>query len=192
MEANLVLAKRLNVGAWIVSILVLLLVGMMRSIKIPVPANWDFSLLPPFHATLNALTALALIAALIFIKQKKIRLHRNAMYLALTLSALFLLSYVVYHFTNPETIYGDSDGNGVLSAAELAAVGSTRTIYLIVLLSHIALAAISLPLILFTFIKAYTKQFVKHRNMARWVYPLWLYVAITGPVCYLMLMPYYR
>ena len=78
-----------------------------------------------------------------------------------------------------------------MSPEELAAVGGTRTLYLVVLLTHIALAAVGFPFILFTFVRGYTMQVEKHRRMARWVYPVWLYVAITGPVCYLMLMPYY-
>jgi putative membrane protein len=185
------LARRLNIAAWIISGAVLTLVVLMRRVKIGLPEGVELSFLPPFHATLNALTAVVLIAALVFIRQKKIQLHRRAMTLAIGLSALFLLSYVAYHFTTPETIYGDLNGDKVLSAEELAAAGSARTIYLVLLLSHIFLAAISFPFILFTFIRAYTNQFDKHRKMARWVYPMWLYVAITGPVVYYLLSPYY-
>ena len=111
--------------------------------------------------------------------------------MALGLSVLFLLSYVAYHFTTPETIFGDMDHDGVLSAAERAAAGTSRTIYLVLLLSHISLAGLILPFILFTFIRAYTNQFERHRRMARWVFPLWLYVAITGPLVYWLLQPYY-
>jgi putative membrane protein len=185
------LAKKLNIAAWIITGAVLLLVGLMRRVKIPLPDGVDFGFLPPLHATLNALVAVALIAALYFIKQKNIVAHQRAIYVALGLSLLFLLSYVLYHFTTPETLYGDLDHDGVLSAQELAEVGSMRTLYLIILLSHIVLAAVSLPFILFTFIRAYTGQIDKHRKMARWVFPIWLYVAITGPIAYLMLAPYY-
>ena len=191
MEENLALAKKLNVAAWIVTGVVLLLVGMMRRVKIALPEGWDFSFLPPFHATMNAITALVLIIAFYFIKQKNVEAHRKAIYVAIACSVLFLLSYVAYHFTSPETIFGDTNHDGALSAEELAAVGTSRTIYLIILLSHIVLAALTLPFILFTFIRAYTNQIDKHRKMARWVFPLWLYVAITGPICYFMLMPYY-
>lgn len=192
MDANLSLARKLNVYAWIISGAVLFLVGLMRRVKIDLPAGWDMSFLPPFHASLNALTALVLLAALYFIKQKNIEAHRKAIYLAVGLSVLFLLSYVAYHFTTPETIFGDMDGDGVLSDAERLAVGGQRTAYLILLLTHIVLAALILPFILFTFIRAYTGQFEKHRKMARWVWPLWFYVAITGPIAYYMLAPYYQ
>jgi putative membrane protein len=110
---------------------------------------------------------------------------------ALGLSVLFLLSYVTYHFTTPETLFGDLNHDGILNSQELSLVVNSRTPYLVLLFSHIILAALSLPFILLTFIKAYTHQFEKHKKMARYVYPIWLYVAITGPLCYFLLMPYY-
>jgi putative membrane protein len=173
--ANIQLEKKLNTVAYIVSAVVLLLVGMMRRYKIDLGV--DFSFLPPFHATLNALTAVILLVALYFIKNGQVTNHRKAIYLAMVTSGLFLLSYVLYHFTTPETKYG---GTGVL-----------RMVYFFLLLTHIFLAAVSLPFILLTFNRAYTDQYERHRKMARWVFPIWLYVAITGPICYLMLMPYY-
>lgn len=191
MDANLNLARKLNIYAWIVTGAVLVLVVLMRWIKIPVPEHWDLGFLPPFHATLNALTAVVLLAALYFIKQKNVHAHRQAIYLAMGLSVLFLLSYVAYHFTTPEVRFGDTDGDGVLSDPEKLAVGSMRAVYLILLITHITLAALILPFILFTFIRAYTGQYEQHRKMARWVWPLWFYVAITGPIAYYMLAPYY-
>jgi putative membrane protein len=96
---------------------------------------------------------------------------------AMLLSILFLLSYVTYHVTTPPTSFGGQ--------------GSIRTIYFLLLVTHIAAASFSLPFILFTFIAGWTNRFAAHRKLARWVFPLWLYVAITGPVCYWMLRPYY-
>ena len=191
MERNLELAKQLNIAARIVTGAVLALVGLMRQVKIPIPEGWDLGFLAPFHATINGLTAVVLLVALYFIKQKNIKAHQRSIYLALGLSVLFLLSYVAYHFTTPETLYGDLNHDGSLSAEELAAVAGSRTWYLVLLLSHIVLAALILPFILFTFIRAYTGQVERHRKMARWVFPIWLYVAITGPIAYYMLMPYY-
>ena len=191
MEANLQLEKKLNVAAWIITVAVLGLVGLMRRVKITMPEGVDLGFLPPFHATLNALTAVVLLVALYFIKQKKVQQHRNAIYVAIVLSVLFLLSYVAYHFTTPETLFGDSNHDGVVNEAEKAAVSGIRPFYLVLLLSHIALAAGIVPFILFTFIRAYTNQIERHRKMARWVFPLWLYVASTGPICYFMLIPYY-
>ncbi len=176
-EADLKLAKTLRIWAWVITVAVLFLVGLMRQVKIPLPEGVSFSFLPPIHASLNALTAVVLIFAFRFIKQKKVEQHRKSIYLAFALSVGFLLSYVLYHFTTPETLYG---GEGFM-----------RTLYFILLISHIVLAAGIFPFILFTFIRAYTNQIDQHKKMARWVFPFWLYVAITGPICYLMLLPYY-
>lgn len=179
----------MNAGAWVITVAILLLVGAMRKFKIDLGV--DFSFLPPVHATLNGLSALILIAAFYFIKNRQITLHRRAIYAAMICSALFLVSYVLYHFTTPEVKYGDADHNGIVDAAEAAAVGGMRTVYLVILLTHIVLAGAILPFILLTFNRAYTGSFERHKKMARWVFPLWLYVAITGPICYLMLRPYY-
>lgn len=187
------LSKKLGVIAWIVSAAVIILVGLMRrpELHISLPPGVSLSFLPAFHATLNALAAVSLVGALIAVKQGRIALHRGFILTAMGLSVLFLLSYVAYHFTATEVIYGDSDFNGLLDAAERAAVAGSRPIYLFLLLSHILLAAVSLPFILFTFIAGWTNRFTAHRRLARWVFPLWLYVTITGPICYWMLRPYY-
>lgn len=169
------LEKRMNIGAYVLSVVVLLLVGMMRRVKIDL--GIDFSFLPPVHASLNALAAVILVFAYYFIRKKNILAHRRSIYAAMVCSALFLVSYVLYHFTTPETKFG---GTGIL-----------RTIYFFVLITHVILAAVILPFILLTFNRAYTAQYERHKKMARWVFPLWLYVAITGPICYLMLRPYY-
>ncbi|MEL6970977.1 MAG: DUF420 domain-containing protein [Bacteroidota bacterium] len=192
MSSVAITEKRLKILTWVVTGLVLVLVGLMRRVKIPLPEGMDFSFLPPFYSVLNGLAAVALLFSLYFIKQKNIKAHRAANFTALGLSVLFLLCYVLYHFTTPETIFGDLDGSGVLDAAEAAAVADIRPVYLVLLLSHIVLAAVSLPFILLTFIKAYTEQFEAHKKFARWVWPVWFYVCVTGPVCYLMLQPYYQ
>jgi putative membrane protein len=175
LQPDIALEKRLNVVAYVVSAVVLLLVVLMRRVKIQ--TDIDFSFLPPVHASLNALCAVILLFAFYFIKNKQVENHRRAIYAAMVSSALFLISYVLYHFTTPETRYG---GEGVM-----------RTVYFFILITHVVLAAVILPFILLTFTRAYTNQFERHKKMARWVFPLWLYVAVSGPVCYLMLRPYY-
>lgn len=189
--ANLVLGKKLGAAAWVVTVVVLLLVGLMRRVTIPLPEGVDLGMLPGFHALLNSVAAVLLVLALVAIKKKKILAHRRFIHGALICSSLFLVSYVVYHFTSGETLYGDADGNGVVDESELEAAGGTRGVYLALLLSHIVLAAVSFPGILFTWVFGFTGQFERHRKLARWVFPVWLYVAVTGPVCYLMLRPFY-
>lgn len=185
------LARKLRIAAWFLTAAVLGLVGLMRQIKIPLPEGVSLSFLPPFHAAVNALAAVVLIIAFIAVIKGRIALHRRMIMVAMGLSVLFLLSYVAYHFTSHEVKFGDANLDGVVDAAERAAVGGTRAFYLVLLISHIVLAGVSLPFILFTFIAGFTNQFAKHRRLARWVFPIWLYVAVTGPVCYWMLRPYY-
>ena len=175
MKENKKLALTLNRIAYVFSAIVLLLVGMMRRIKID--TSIDFSFLPPLHASLNALVAVLLIAALFFIKKGDIEKHKKAIITAMIFSGLFLLSYVVYHTTTEETRYCQE--------------GAIRYVYFFFLITHVILAAVSLPFILFTFIRGFTYQIEAHRKMAKWVWPIWFYVAITGPICYIMLAPCY-
>ena len=174
---NLKLAKTLKIVAWVVTIAVLGLVGAMRHIHLPLPEGVSLNFLPGVHATLNTIVAICLVAALVMIKTKNVVAHQRFINVAMICSALFLICYVAYHTTSGETKYG---GTGI-----------AKTIYLILLISHIVLAAVSLPFILYTYIYAYTNQFAKHRKITKWVFPMWLYVAVTGPVCYWMLRPYY-
>ncbi len=188
---NIALSRKLNKWAWLISIVVFLLVGMARKPIFNLPEGWNLDFLPAVYSAFNAITAVLLLLALYFIKQKQVQKHRQTIYVAITFSVLFLLLYVLYHFTTPETKFGDVNHDGVVNAEELLLVGKWRMIYLLLLLSHIVLAAFVLPLVMFTFIRAYTNQIEKHKKMARWVFPIWLYVAITGPIIYLFLQPYY-
>ncbi len=174
---NLALAKKLNRWAWILSGIVFLLVVGMRQPK-KIDLGIDFSFLPAVYSTLNGIVAILLIIALVAIKRGNAKAHRKFTTSAMIGSVLFLLGYVVYHITTPETLY--------------CGVGAIRYVYFFLLITHIVLAAVILPFILFTFIRAYTNQFDKHRKMAKWVFPLWLYVAITGPVLYMFLSPCYK
>jgi len=190
-EANLELAKKLNLLVWIISAAVLGLVVMMQKIKIPLPEGADLSSLPGFHALLNSMAAIFLVLAIRAIKKGKVILHQKMIYAAFICSLVFLLSYVTYHITTPATLFGDANKDGLLSSAEREAVSGTRPYYLFILISHIGLAALSFPFILRTFVHAFTNQFEKHRKLSKKVFPVWLYVAVTGPVVYFFLQPYY-
>jgi putative membrane protein len=168
--------KKLDWAAIAISIVVLGLVVLMRQVKIDVGINFHF--LPPVHAVLNTLTAISLVAAVRFIKQKNVVAHQRMINIAMLLSAAFLGCYVAYHFTTEETRYGG--------------VGAMRYVYFLLLITHIVLAATMLPFILFTYTRGYMRRVDSHKRLARWVFPLWLYVAVSGPICYLMLMPYYK
>jgi putative membrane protein len=141
--------------------------------KIPLPDGVDLSFLPIFHSTMNVLVAISLVTALVFIKKKDVKNHQRAIYFAMTCSAFFLLSYVTHHATaQPITFQGE---------------GAIRVVYLIILNTHILLAGVVFPFILFTFIRAYRGEIDKHKKLAKKTFPIWLYVAITGPLVYLML-----
>ncbi len=182
-------AKALKTATYVFSAIVLILVFVMREVTLDV--DWDVSFLPAVNASLNALTAMALFFSLYYVKEGNYLAHRNANAVALGLSVLFLLCYVAYHFTTPEVLYGDSNRDGILNEVERLAVSGSRPVYLVILISHITLAGILLPFILLTTVRALTGKWTLHRKMARYVWPLWLYVAITGPVVYLMLRSYY-
>lgn len=155
------------------AVLLLLSPGLIPRISLP----FDPYLLPPFYATINGLTAIILCLALYFIKQKNVARHMQLIYIAMGLSVIFLISYVLYHWSTEPTGYG---GDGLW-----------RNVYYFFLLTHILLSGIVVPFVLFTFIRGLTGQIEKHRALAVWTFPIWLYVAVTGVICYLMLAPYY-
>ncbi len=148
--------------------------------------------LPLFHAILNSTTAILLLASLYFIKNKRIQAHKWANLTAVVLSAVFLISYVIYHSTNPSVKFGDLNHDGVLSADEKIQAGSKRYVYYIILSSHIILSGIIIPFVLFTLQRAFLGKFDKHKRLARITWPLWFYVAVTGVIVYVMISPYYQ
>jgi putative membrane protein len=147
--------------------------------------------LPLFHAILNSSTAILLLASLYFIKNRQIKAHKAANLLAVVLSSIFLISYVIYHATNPSTRFGDLNHDGILSDQEKLQAGVWRYVYYIILTSHILLSGIIIPFVLFTLQRAYQEKFDKHRKLAKITWPLWFYVAVTGVVVYVMISPYY-
>ena len=134
-----------------------------------------FTFLPPIYATINALTAVLLIIAVIAIKNGKRKLHENLMKIAIACSVLFLLMYVAYHMSSDSTKY----------------LGEYKYVYYFILISHILLSILIIPLVLITYVKALAQRFDKHKKIAKITFPIWLYVAITGVIVYLMISPYY-
>lgn len=136
------------------------------------------SFLPPIYATINGLTAIVLIVAVWAIKDGKQKLHENLMKFAIGLSVAFLAMYVAYHMTSDSTKFGGE--------------GAIKYIYFFILITHILLSIAIIPLVLITYVRALAQKFDKHRKIAKITFPLWLYVAITGVVVYLMISPYYQ
>ncbi|HXB40448.1 MAG TPA: DUF420 domain-containing protein [Bacteroidia bacterium] len=146
--------------------------------------------LPPLNAFINGTCTILLLFSLWAIKNKKISLHKKINLTAFFLSSIFLVSYILTHFFMPDVKFGDSDHNGILDEAEKATAGN-RSFYLIILTSHIILAAGVLPIILLSFWYGLKNEVTKHKKIVRFTYPVWLYVTITGVVVYLMVKPYY-
>lgn len=154
------------------AVLILVLVPDLVTVE-----GMDVSILPRFHATLNGSTAGLLLLGWVMIRGRRIASHRLAMASAFALSCVFLVSYLVYHSQAPDTAYGGE--------------GWIRPVYFFVLVSHIVLAPVILPLALYTLARALRNELPLHRRVARWTLPIWLYVAVTGVIVYLMMAPYY-
>lgn len=143
------------------------------------------------NALINSTVCVLLLAGLWTIKKKQYIAHKRIMLFAMTLSVLFLLSYVAHHLFAGETAFGETDGIKGLSDAERAAAGSIRGLYLVILLTHIPLAGLALPFILMAAYRALVGEYEQHKKMVRYVWPVWFYVAISGVIIYWMISPYY-
>lgn len=172
---NRLVEKRYNKWIVILSIVIPLVVAGLFTVKIPNVEPLSF--LPPIYATINAITAIVLLIALWAIKNKNIKLHENLMKFAITLSVLFLAMYVAYHMTSDSTKFGGE--------------GAIKYVYYFILLTHILLSIVVIPFVLITYVRAITKNFERHKKIARITFPLWLYVAVTGVIVYIMISPYY-
>lgn len=176
MEENIPIEKKEPYKPLIIaiSIMVPLAVAMLFRVKIE---GYDFSFLPPIYASVNGLTAVLLTSAFIAIRNGKRVLHERLVKVCIFLSASFLLMYILYHITSDSTPYG---GTGML-----------RYVYFFILITHILLSIVIIPLVLFTYVRAMTGNFERHRALAKFAFPVWLYVAVTGVIVYLMISPYY-
>ncbi|WDF68168.1 DUF420 domain-containing protein [Sphingobacterium oryzagri] len=135
------------------------------------------SFLPPIYATINGLTAVVLFAAVAAIKKGKVKLHETLVKVCMACSLAFLVMYVAYHMTSDSTPYGGT--------------GSIRYVYYFILITHILLSVIIIPFVLFTFVRGIAGAYERHKKLARITYPMWMYVAVTGVIVYLMISPYY-
>ncbi|GAC1395814.1 MAG: DUF420 domain-containing protein [Sediminibacterium sp.] len=188
------IAKNDKQARWLIgvfSVVVFSAVVILSRVKLQVNLGFDVHIFAFINACINSVIAVLLVAALIAVKNAHYLLHKRLMMTALVLSILFLVSYIAHHLLAGEAKFGDANHDGIVSDDEKAAVGNLRTVYFLILGTHIFLAAIILPFILFTAYRALTAEFPLHKKLARITWPLWLYVAVTGPVVYFMIKPYY-
>lgn len=190
---NQTLEQRFKFPIILVSIVIPVAVAVLFSVKlkdIGIQVE-PLSFLPPIYASINGLTAILLIMGVTAIRKGNQKVHERLMTAAIACSVVFLVMYVAYHMTADSTVYGDIDGNKILDATEKLNAGSMRSVYLFILLSHIALSIAIIPLVLITYVRALAARFDRHKKIAKITFPLWLYVAVTGVVVYLMISPYY-
>lgn len=177
----------------IVSIVIPVVVALLFCVKL---RDFGYNVqplthLPPIYATINGITAIVLIAAVLAIKNGRKVLHERLMTTAMCLSVIFLVMYVAYHMTSDSTKFGDINHDGILDLTEKEGLGSIRVVYFFILISHIFLSIAVIPLVLVTYVKALARKFDKHRKIAKITFPIWLYVAVTGVIVYFMISPYY-
>lgn len=175
MNDNSITEKKYNIWIILLSIVIPGVVAVLFFVKIPNATPLRF--LPPIYATINGLTAVLLVIAVMAVKNGRRKLHENLMKTAIACSLLFLVMYIAYHMTTPSTKFGEE--------------GNIKYVYYFVLLTHILLSIAIIPLVLITYVRALAKRFDRHRKIARITFPLWLYVAVTGVVVYLLISPYY-
>jgi len=186
--------KGVKLTIYITTVAVCALVVVLNQKWIPHPDTFPNLIykLPMVNAFLNGSCTILLLFSLWAIKKRNIQLHKKLNITAFIFSSVFLLSYVTAHYFIPDTKYGDVDHDGIMSAAESAAVSGIKPVYIIILLTHIFLAVAVLPMILLSFYYGLTDQREKHKKLTRFSYPVWLYVTVTGVVVYLMIAPYYN
>ncbi|MCG2461430.1 DUF420 domain-containing protein [Flavobacteriaceae bacterium F89] len=175
MESPSVKERKLYKWITVISIGVPVIVAILFGVKIPDVERLGF--LPPIYATINGVTVVLLMTAFRAIKVNKRKLHHNLMTVCVGLSALFLILYIAYHMTSDPTVYGGT--------------GTAKYVYFFVLITHIVLSIVLIPLVLRTYVYAYLKKFEAHKRLARITFPIWLYVAISGVVVFLLISPYY-
>jgi|SRR5690606_11915560 len=178
-DNNLEAEKKYNKWIVILSIVIPVVVAGLFGVNLR-KLGYDvepLTFLPPIYATINGLTAVLLVIAVWAIKNKKQALHQKLMTTAIGCSVLFLLMYIAYHMTSDSTPFG---GEGVI-----------RYVYFFILISHILLSIIIIPLVLITYVRAITTNFERHKKIAKVTFPIWLYVAVSGVVVYIMISPYY-
>lgn len=171
--------KKYNVWIWILSVTIPLVVAILFSVNLH-DLGYDIkplSFLPPVYATINGLTAVLLVLAVAAIKRGNQKLHERLVKICIACSIAFLLMYVAYHMTSVET--------------EFKGEGAIRYVYFFILITHILLSIVIIPFVLITFVRGISGSYQRHKKLARFTYPLWLYVAITGVIVYLMISPYY-
>lgn len=183
--------RRSTIIIWAISLAAFGAFAFLSGFKLDINLGFDPHLFAAFNAGINAIVVVLLICGLIAVKSGNYNLHKRIMIAAIILSVLFLISYICHHLLTGETKFGDINHDGIVSADEKFAAGNLRYVYYFILLTHIPLAGIILPFILFTAYRALSGNYARHKKLARITWPIWLYVAVTGIAVYFLIRPYY-
>lgn len=175
----------------VVSFVIFTAVVILSRVKIEVDPGFDIHIFASINAWINTIVSILLVLGWIAVRKRKYLLHKKLMLAAMILSIFFLVSYISHHLLAGDTRFGDLNHDNIVDPDELLTVGNSRMIYFIILITHIFLAAIILPFILFTTYRAMIAEWPQHRKLAKITWPIWLYVSLTGVVVYLMISPYY-
>lgn len=175
----------------LVSVIVFAAIVILGRVKLDIETGFDVHIFAKANAVINSIVACLLVIGLIAVKGKNYKLHRNIMITAIMLSVLFLISYIGHHLLAGETRFGDTNHDGVVTELEKSVTGNSRIMYYILLGTHIPLAGIILPFILFTAYRGLTGEYTRHRKLARITWPVWFYVAVSGVLVYWMISPFY-
>jgi putative membrane protein len=193
MNKNLAQEKKYKKIITVLSIIIPLAVAALFGVNLQ-KLGFDVEplrFLPPIYASVNGLTAIVLIAAVIAIKKGNRKLHERLNTFAIFCSLLFLVMYVAYHMTSDSTKFGDLNFDGITSDLEVAKLGMILYLYRFILVTHIVLSIVVIPFVLTTYMRAKLTDFPAHKKIAKITFPLWLYVAVTGVIVYVMISPYY-
>lgn len=183
--------KKARILIFSFSAIIFVAVTALERVTLDVSLGFDPHIFALINAVINSIVSVLLLAGLYTARTRRLTTHKNIMLTAIILSVIFLVTYIAHHLFAGSTLYGDTDHNGIVSATEKASAGSMRYVYFFLLGTHITLAGISLPFILFTAYRALINENERHRKIAKVTWPLWFYVAITGPVVYWMIRAYY-
>ena len=177
MQTEQDILKQKKYNKWVVVLSIIIPIVVASLFRVRIPNIGPFTFLPAIYATINAITALVLVLAFIAIRNKNIVRHKRLMTTAIVLSVLFLILYVVYHMTSDSTSY---EGDGAI-----------KYIYFFILITHIILSIVVIPFVLITYVRAITNNIERHKKIAKITFPMWLYVAISGVIVYILISPYY-
>jgi len=183
--------KKAHILIWIFSAIVFLAVTILDKITLDVNLGFNPHIFAMLSAGVNSIVSVLLIVGLVFVKQKKYQLHKNTMMFTMALSVLFLVFYIAHHLFTGETKYGDINHDGLLSNDEISLAGTMRYVYYVIISTHVTLAGIVMPFVLYSAYRGLTGEFSLHKKLVRYTFPIWLYVAVTGVIVYLMISPYY-